>query len=238
MKFARILLILLLAGAALAQSIVAPTPPMGWNSWNCYGATVTEAEVRANAAYMATHLKSHGWQYVVVDIEWFEPNARAHGYRTNARLTMDQYGRLIPAPNRFPSSAGENGFKPLADYIHSLGLKFGIHILRGVPRQAAIQDTPIFGSTYRAAQIANQGSICKPGSWPDADMLPLGRIGIRAASGEIAVQWAGMGLPENCTVRDLWEKKYLGSVNGGRTFRLGPHASGLYRVATAQEQSQ
>src|SRR5579862_4395461 len=95
---------------------VADTPPMGWNSWDCFGTTVTEAEVKANADYMAKHLRAHGWRYVVVDIQWSEPNAKAHGYRPDARLTMDEYGRLIPAVNRFPSSAGGRGFRPQADY--------------------------------------------------------------------------------------------------------------------------
>src|SRR5579862_6678305 len=109
--------------AGAAADGVASTPPMGWNSWDCYGTTVTEAEVKANAAYMAEHLKAHGWQYVVVDIQWSDPNAKAHGYRPDAELAMDANGRLIPAPNRFPSSAEGHGFKPLAEYIHSLGLK-------------------------------------------------------------------------------------------------------------------
>ena len=43
-------------------------PPMGWNSWDCYGAAVTEKELRQNADYMAEHLKEHGWEYVVRDI--------------------------------------------------------------------------------------------------------------------------------------------------------------------------
>src|SRR5215468_8085937 len=85
-----------------AQSPVAPTPPMGWNSWDCYGTTVTEAEVKANADYMAKHLASHGWHYVVVDIQWSEQAPKSHGYRPNADLAMDAFGRLIPAPNRFP----------------------------------------------------------------------------------------------------------------------------------------
>src|SRR5436305_14535948 len=84
----------------------AARPPMGWNSWDAYGTTVTEAEVKANADYMAKNLKPFGWQYIVVDIQWSEPNARAHGYRPGAELAMDAYGRLIPAENRFPSSAG------------------------------------------------------------------------------------------------------------------------------------
>ena len=86
-----------------AADAVAATPPMGWNSWDSYGTTVTEAEVRANAGYMAKHLKQHGWQYVVIDIQWSEPNAQAHGYSPGAQLAMDKYGRLIPAVNRFTS---------------------------------------------------------------------------------------------------------------------------------------
>lgn len=115
---------------------VALTPPMGWNSWDCYGASVREDEVRGNAEYMAANLKQYGWEYVVVDIQWFEPNAKSDQYNAFAPLVMDEYSRLMPAVNRFPSAADGKGFKPLADYVHSLGLKFGIHILRGIPRQA------------------------------------------------------------------------------------------------------
>jgi alpha-galactosidase len=139
---------------------VAATPPMGWNSWDCYGTTVTEAEVKANADYMARHLKQHGWQYVVVDIQWSEPDPKAHGYRPEAQLSMDEHGRLIPAVNRFPSSAGGRGFRPLADYIHGLGLRFGIHIMRGIPRQAVKANLPVFGSQARAGGIADTASIC------------------------------------------------------------------------------
>jgi alpha-galactosidase len=139
---------------------VAPTPPMGWNSWDCYGPTVTEAEVKANADYMAQHLVSYGWKYIVVDIQWYEPHAQAHGYRPNAKLVTDDYGRLLPASNRFPSSAGGKGFKPLADYIHSKGLKFGIHIMRGIPRQAVRANQPVFASGVRAHDIADEQNIC------------------------------------------------------------------------------
>ena len=114
----------LMAAAALlghAQQLLAPTPPMGWNSWDSFGTTVTEDEVKANADYMAKNLKAHGWQYIVVDIQWSDPNAKAHGYRPNAELTMDGYGRLMPAASRFPTSDNGKGFKPLADYVHSLG---------------------------------------------------------------------------------------------------------------------
>src|SRR5699024_5128659 len=114
----------------------AKTPPKGWNSWDCYGASVTEKEVKANAEYMARHLKDYGWEYVVVDIQWYEPLANSSKYRKFADLEMDKYSRLVPAVNRFPSAKDGKGFKLLGDYIHDLGLKFGIHIMRGVPRQA------------------------------------------------------------------------------------------------------
>ena len=133
---------------------------MGWNSWDAYGPTVTEAEVKANADYMARHLASFGWQYIVVDIQWYEPNAQKHGYRANAELITDEFGRLLPAPNRFPSSANGRGFKPLADYVHSKGLKFGIHIMRGIPRQAVRTNLPVFGTKLHAKEIADEQNIC------------------------------------------------------------------------------
>lgn len=142
--------------------MVAKTPPMGWNSWDCYGASVTEETVIANADYMAKNLKKYGWEYVIVDIQWSEPTAQNHEYHQFVELSMDEYSRLIPAENRFPSSAGGKGFAPLAEYVHSLGLKFGIHIMRGIPRQAVHRNTKILGGKYTARQIASTGSIC---SW-------------------------------------------------------------------------
>jgi len=426
---------------AAAPPTVAATPPMGWNSWDCYGTTVTEAEVKANADAMAAHLKQHGWQYIVVDIQWSQPNAEGFAYQPDARLAMDAYGRLIPAVNRFPSSAGGKGFQPLADYVHSLGLKFGIHIMRGIPRQAVKANLPVYGSKAHAADFADVHSLCPwnpdmygvdttrpggqdyydsivklyaswgvdfikaddiarpthrgeiaalhqailktgrpivlslspgpamvkdkeflhenanmwrisddfwdnwkalrlnfillsiwsgvghPGAWPDADMLPLGRIGGRPEQGharrtnftpteqqtlmslwciaqsplifggdlpsndaatlalitndevlavnqkgahggafaeggddiiwtadavgsnakyvavfnvgdakpiDIRVAWAALRMPEKCTLRDLWAHKDLGMIDGGYTFTVEPHGSGLYKLAPAR----
>lgn len=125
-------------------------PPMGWNSWDCYGAGVTEDELLGNAEFMRDRLKQYGYQYVVCDIQWYEPAAKGNVYNNFADLCMDEYSRLIPAVNRFPSSANGAGFKPIADKIHSMGLKFGIHIMRGIPRQAVHRNTRIYGTTARA----------------------------------------------------------------------------------------
>lgn len=142
------------------KPLAAPTPPLGWNSWDCYGASVREDEVLANAQYLAEHLKPFGWDTVVVDIQWAEPTADSSRYHAYAPLIQDQWSRLLPAENRFPSSKGGLGFRPLADRIHSLGLKFGIHIMRGIPRQAVHQNTPIEGSPYRAREVAHTNAIC------------------------------------------------------------------------------
>lgn len=140
--------------------MIVKTPPMGWNSWDCYGASVTEETVRKNAEFMSANLKNYGWEYIVVDIQWYEPNAVSHEYRPFAELCMDEYGRLIPAENKFPSSAGGKGFAPLAEYVHSLGLKFGIHIMRGIPRQAVHGNCGIKGTDKTAREIAKTASIC------------------------------------------------------------------------------
>jgi alpha-galactosidase len=137
------------------------TPPMGWNSWDCYGAGVWEADVLANADYMAQNLKSHGWNLITIDIQWYEPLAHTTEYRRGAVLEMDANGRLLPAPNRFPMTKARRSFKPIADYLHARGLKFGLHLIRGIPRQAVAQNVPILGTSVRAADIADKKSICE-----------------------------------------------------------------------------
>jgi alpha-galactosidase len=138
----------------------AATPPMGWNSWDVYGASVTEAEVLENATYLASFMRDHGWNYVVVDIQWYEPTATSSAYHPFVPLTMDEFSRLTPAVNRFPSATGGQGFAPLSAILHKLGLKFGIHVMRGIPRQAVHQNTAILNSTVRAREIAASNSIC------------------------------------------------------------------------------
>src|SRR5882757_5611518 len=144
---------------ASTQSLAA-MPPMGWNSWDSYGTTVGEAQVTANADWMAAHLKQHGWQYIVVDMEWFVANPIAEGNATNFRYSLDAQGRYIPAPNRFPSAKHGEGFAPLAAYVHARGLKFGIHILQGIPREAVARNLPIAGTSIHAADAGNPSGTC------------------------------------------------------------------------------
>jgi alpha-galactosidase len=150
---------------------MASTPPMGWNSYNCFGSAVHEDEVRANAVYMAQHLKQYGWQYIVVDFLWSydNPPGSLIGNPFQSRLpdgayipwlTMDGTGRLMPNPNKFPLSGGI-GFQHLAKFIHAQGLKFGIHVMRGIPRQAVWAHSPISGTKgITADMIADTSSTC------------------------------------------------------------------------------
>ena len=158
--FAPFLLALVAGAAEPAFHQWALRPPMGWNSWDNFATTVTEAQTKAQADFMAAKLKPFGWEYIVVDIQWYEPGARDHGYRKDAVLVMDGYGRLQPAPNRFPSAADGSGFKALAAYVHGLGLKFGLHLMRGIPRQAVEKNLPVYGTAWHAQDIADRTSIC------------------------------------------------------------------------------
>ena len=151
----------------------APNPPMGWNSYDYYNTEVNEAQVRANAEYMASHLKELGWEYVVVDIQWYAVDAGSQSdkyqYIPFGKVVMDEYSRLLPDPVRFPSAAGGKGFSVLAEYIHSLGLKFGIHIMRGIPRAAAHEHRGLLGTEMTADQLADPSNIC----WWNPDMYGL-----------------------------------------------------------------
>jgi len=105
--------VLAVVGPPTAQALengVARTPPMGWNSWNTFGCNISETLIRQMAdAIVSSGLRDAGYQYVVVDDCWFNPN-------------RDSSGNLQGDPTRFPS-----GMKALGDYLHGKGLKFGIY---------------------------------------------------------------------------------------------------------------
>ena len=234
------------AGGQTPQTAaLAPTPPMGWNSWDSYGTTVREDEVKAQADYMAAHLKQFGWQYIIVDIQWYEPNAQAHGYRANAHLALDANGRTIPAVNRFPSSANGQGFKPLADYVHSKGLKFGFHILRGIPRQAVAENSAILGTQLHAGDIADKSSLCK---W-NTDMygVDMSKPGAQAYYDSIVAQYAAWGadfIKADDESRPYHKAEIEGLhkaiVHSGRpiVLSLSPGPAPLAEVASLRENAQ
>jgi len=175
-----------------AQAPLAPTPPMGWNSWDAYGETVSESDIKANAAWMAEHLKAYGWEYVVVDSGWYVTNHSAGTNSAAAEFSLDAYGRYTPAVNTIPSAEHGAGFKPLADYVHSLGLKFGIHILRGIPKEAVRRNLPIAGSSFHAKAAANVTDSCP---WnPFNYGLKAGSPAAQAYYDSLARLYAGWGV--------------------------------------------
>jgi alpha-galactosidase len=166
-KYFKLLTLLILAAFGVVNAQNKPTywqnaltPPLGWNSWDIYGTTVTEQQVKEQADAMAKNLLPSGYKYLTVDIQWYEPESKGHSYQPGAVLTMDEYGRLTPGLKKFPSAANGKGFKPLADCVHSKGLKFGIHIMRGIPRQAVEKDLPVLGTNVKAQDIAVKSSTC------------------------------------------------------------------------------
>jgi alpha-galactosidase len=155
-----LLLFAVLSVAAIASQgqTLAPTPPMGWNSWDAYGLTIDEADFKANVAVLAG-IKQYGWQYAVIDEGWYMEDPFG-GKVEKDKFVFDGYGRLIPALNRFPDAASGAGLKPLADWVHKQGLKFGIHLVRGIPREDVRKNTPIAGSKFTAADAGDTTDVC------------------------------------------------------------------------------
>lgn len=171
---------------------LAPRPPMGWNSWNSFATTITEAQALETAQIMAQKLLPFGYDIFTIDIQWYEPGATSYTYSAKPQPAMDGYGRLIPAPNRFPSSAGGAGFRPLADRVHSLGLRFGVHLMRGIPRLAVEQNLPVFGQRVRARDIADTTSTCP---WnPDMYGVDAGKPGAQAYYDSVFALLASWGV--------------------------------------------
>ncbi|NDV46589.1 glycoside hydrolase family 27 protein [Paludibacter sp. 221] len=142
---------------------LAERPPMGWNSWICFGTSVTEDEVKANADFMAENLNGSGWEYIIIDAGWYAPGmVTLEQYEAkNPPQLIDEYGRLIVDTEKYPSAKNGQGLKGIADYVHSKGLKIGIHLMRGIPVQAVEQNTPVKKTNYRARDIANLDSQCE-----------------------------------------------------------------------------
>src|SRR5579871_4002835 len=155
-----LLAVSLVAAVDAQEKVLAPTPPMGWNSWDSYGLTVTEAQFRANADVLAAKLKAFGWQYVVVDEGWYLRNPESATKPETLEYTANAEGQYTPATNRFPSAVKDAGFKPLSDAVHAQGLKFGIHIIRGIPKRTVAADKAIPGSAFRASEAADTADVC------------------------------------------------------------------------------
>jgi alpha-galactosidase len=178
--------------SAAKPKLLAPTPPMGWNSWNSFATTITEAQSLETARIMADKLLPSGYDVFTIDIQWYEPEAESYTYNSNPKPSMDGYGRLIPAPNRFPSSADGSGFTAIAKQVHGLGLRFGIHLMRGIPRLAVEKNLAVLGTAYHARDIADTSSTCP---WnPDMYGVDMSKPGAQAYYNSVFKLYASWGV--------------------------------------------
>jgi len=187
---------------------------MGWNSWDAYGLTITEEQFRANVKVEANELKSFGWQYAVIDEGWFFFNPEDRPKPDTLHYAIDEYGRYVPVPARFPSVASlprgnmpaplppptppkllatidETSFKPLADWVHSQGLKFGIHIVRGIPRASVERNLPISNSAFHAIDAADISDACP---WDPTNWGVKNNAAGQAWYDSLLTQYAGWGV--------------------------------------------
>jgi hypothetical protein len=178
-----------LAATTVQAQNLAPTPPMGWNSWDAYGLTINEDDFKANATVLAG-IVQYGWQYAVIDEGWYMQDPFADKLETRKYVWNDN-GILIPVEKRFPSSAGGAGFKPLADWVHAQGLKFGIHIVRGIPRQVVDANLPIAGTSFHAEDAADKTSPCP---WDDGNWGVKDNAAGQAYYDSMLKLYAGWGL--------------------------------------------
>jgi hypothetical protein len=184
------MLAVLIAFSHLCYAQLATTPPMGWNSWDSYGLTITEDQFRANVKVLVNDLKPAGYNYAVIDEGWFFFNPEGRSQPATLHYAIDANGRYVPVPARFPSVGAApppqttpasdtaaapklaatieaTSFKPLADWVHSQGLKLGIHIVRGIPRASVERNLPIADSNFHAADAADTTDACPwdPTNW-------------------------------------------------------------------------
>ena len=231
----------------MASTILAPTPPMGWNSWNSFATTINEAEALETAAIMADKLLPSGYDVFTIDIQWYEPAASSYNYNARPVPTMDGFGRVTPALNRFPSAANGVGFSAIAEKVHALGLKFAIHIMRGIPRLAVEQNLPVLGTDIRAADIADTTSIC---SWnPDMYGVDMSKPGAQAYYDSIFALYASWGVdfikmddmsrPYDAHTPEI-EAAALAIQKSGRpmVLSLSPGETPLLRGAHVQQHAQ
>ncbi len=171
---------------------LAPTPPMGWNSWNSFATTLTEAQALETAQIMAARLLPFGYTVFTIDIQWYEADASSYAYSDHPQPALDGYGRLLPAENRFPSARNGAGFTALAAQVHALGLKFGIHLMRGIPRLAVERNLPVWGTSVHARDIANTASTCP---WnPDMYGVDMTKPGAQAYYDSVFALHASWGV--------------------------------------------
>ncbi len=158
-----LLLVLIVFGATcvFAQApLKRQSPLLGWNSYNCYGTHINEKLTWENLDAFIQKLKPYGYEFFVLDAGWYQnitlkPNEIWPSDGDKRQLEIDEFGRFIPSKSYFPT-----GFKAIVEYANKHGVKFGLHLMRGIPREAVEKNLPIKGTKYFARDIANVKDVC------------------------------------------------------------------------------
>ncbi|XP_027368532.1 uncharacterized protein LOC113874509 [Abrus precatorius] len=227
------------------------TPPRGWNSYDSFSWIISEEEYLENANIISQRLLVHGYEYAVVDYLWYRS---LKGTNNSFGFDMiDEWGRMLPDPERWPSSRGGKGFIEVANKVHSMGLKFGIHLMAGISTQAFNNNTPILDTTtgqaymesgrvWHAKDIGIQSRACK---W-----MTDGFMGINATTGagkaflrsiyELYASWGIDFVKLDCVFGDdldlneiISVSKILNDFNHSIVFSLSPGVSATPQMAEA-----
>ncbi|CAN0896297.1 unnamed protein product [Linum grandiflorum] len=202
-------------------------PPRGWNSYDSYCWTISEQDFLQSAQIVAKYLKHHGYEYVVVDYLWYRrlvPGAYPDALGFDV---IDEWGRMVPAPDRWPSANSGKGFAEVAEKVHSLGLKFGIHVMRGLSRQAYDANTPILdiatgqayeesGRKWSARDIGIKERSCawmQNGFMSVNTSLPAGRAFLRSLYHQYA-DWGVDFIKHDCVFGDDFNLDEIKFVSG------------------------
>ncbi|GAY36223.1 hypothetical protein CUMW_020720 [Citrus unshiu] len=157
--------------AADKETEHAALPPRGWNSYDSFCWIISEQEFLESADIVAKRLLPHGYEYVVVDYLWYRKKVKGAHIDSEGIDLIDEWGRMVPDPERWPSSKGGKGFTEIAKKVHDIGLKFGIHVMKGISTQAVNANTLIYdydkggpymeaGRQWRAQDIAIKEKPC------------------------------------------------------------------------------
>jgi hypothetical protein len=168
---------------------VSKFPIRGWNSCGAFMWSATEAEMRANIDLTVKMLQSSGYNIIELDWYWYLDLDTVTTY-------LDEYGRPQPDVNRWPSSTGLQGFKSIADYIHSKGMLFGIHVMRGISEIAVEYKLPVLGTNFTADEVFDRDRRCP---WAGSSRsrfyaLKANHSGAQAYQNSLYAQFASWGI--------------------------------------------
>src|SRR6266498_3165478 len=180
-------------GAAVVDVLTAPPasatdnglsvrPAMGWSSWSFIRRSPDETKIKAQAdAMVSSGLAGHGYVYINLDDFW--QLCDGNGF------VVDSFGRWVADPAKFP-----NGIKAVVDYVHGLALKFGFYVTPGIPKNAVLRNTPIEGTSFHAADIANTALLEKNYNCKNMYFIDYSKRGAQAYVDSWARQFASWGV--------------------------------------------